>query len=134
MVSLKFVNRITPQISKTPAHLNGAFPDTSHGWADGFIEEGDGARVGIIVATSDGGATWAVVHKTTMTLRDIAFPDILNGWAVGGDPPTILATADGGGTWKLQTSGIEDDPKSHFAAGNVKRPPSPMSRGASPTC
>ena len=108
---------ITPQISNTLAILNGvAFPDTLHGWAEGFIEEGDGTRVGIIVATTDGGATWAEVHKTTMTLRDIAFPDIHNGWAVGGEPPTILATADGGATWKSQTSGIEDDRKSMFAA------------------
>jgi photosystem II stability/assembly factor-like uncharacterized protein len=108
---------ITPQISNTFAILDGvAFPDTRHGWAEGFIEKDDGTRVGIVVATSDGGATWAKVHETTMTLRDIAFPDIHNGWAVGGDPPTILATADGGGTWKSQTSGIENDPGSFFAA------------------
>jgi hypothetical protein len=52
---------------------------------EGAIEKGGGTRVGIIVATSDGGATWAEVHQTTMTLRDIAFPDILHGWAVDGD-------------------------------------------------
>src|SRR5664279_3131319 len=89
---------ITPQISHTLANLNGvAFPDTCHGWAEGYVEKGEGARIGIILATSDGGATWAEIHETTMTLRDIAFPNILNGWVVGGGPPTILATADGGG-------------------------------------
>ena len=108
---------ITRQISNTLANLNGvAFSDTRHGWAVGAIEKDNGPRVGIIVATSDGGATWAVVHQTTMTLRDIAFPDTQHGWAVGGNPPTILATADGGGTWKPQTSGIEDHPRSHFTA------------------
>ena len=108
---------ITPQISKTLANLNGvAFPDKSHGWAEGAIEKGDGTRVGIIVATSDGGATWTEVLETTMQLRDIAFPDILHGWAVGGDPPTILATVDGGGAWRPQTSGIEDDLVALFTA------------------
>jgi hypothetical protein len=67
-----------------------AFPDRSHGWAEGTIDKGDGTRVGIIVATSDGGATWTEVFETTMQLRDIAFPDRSHGWAVGGDtlPPS----------------------------------------------
>jgi photosystem II stability/assembly factor-like uncharacterized protein len=114
--AIRGVMSITPQISNTPANLNGvAFPDAGHGFANGAIEI-DGNRVGIIVATSEDGATWAEVHKTTTTLRDIAFPDILHGWAVGGGPPTILATADGGRTWKPQTSGIKDDPGSLFTA------------------
>jgi photosystem II stability/assembly factor-like uncharacterized protein len=108
---------ITPQISNTLANLNGvSFPDTCHGWAEGYIEKGDNVRAGIIVATSDGGATWAEIYETTMTLRDVAFPDVLHGWVVGGNPPTILATADGGGTWAPQTSGIEDDPGASFGA------------------
>src|SRR5258705_12004159 len=90
---------ITPQISNSLANLNGVpCPDARHGWAEGFFKEGDGTRVGIIVRTSDGGAHWHQVFETTGTLRDIAFPDILHGFAVGGNPPTILATADGGAT------------------------------------
>lgn len=108
---------IMPQISNTLANLNGvAFPDTSHGWAEGAIAKEDGTRVGIVVATADGGTHWTQVLQTTMQLRDIAFPDLLHGWVVGGNPPTILGTVDGGRTWNPQTSGIEGDPGAILAS------------------
>jgi photosystem II stability/assembly factor-like uncharacterized protein len=63
---------------------------------------------GTILATTDGGATWA---KRTSGyhgwLADVAFADREHGWTVGGNQPsgaTVLATTDGGATWQTQTT------------------------------
>jgi len=52
------------------------------------------------VRTANGGASWTRTHPTAVTLNGVAFPDTLNGWAVGGNG-TILGTHDGGRSWYL---------------------------------
>jgi photosystem II stability/assembly factor-like uncharacterized protein len=64
---------------------------------------------GVIVASSDGGATWtARTSGTAQDLHAVAFADATHGWAVGAGG-TILATTDGGATWAPQTSGTGSD-------------------------
>ncbi|MEI6449710.1 MAG: S8 family serine peptidase [Actinomycetes bacterium] len=73
------------------------FVDATQGWAVG---EG-----GLILATSDGGATWNAQSSGTLaTLWGVDFSDATHGWAVG-DGGLILATSDGGDTWSAQSSG-----------------------------
>lgn len=67
------------------------FADANNGWAAG--------QSGIILHTSDGGATWSFqTSGTTQPLLDIAFWDANNGWAAGGNA-TLLRTTNGGTTW-----------------------------------
>ncbi|MFB0516874.1 MAG: YCF48-related protein [Candidatus Neomarinimicrobiota bacterium] len=68
------------------------FVDTNHGWAVG--------EWGIILCTSNGGASWEVQqnHTSDAHLIDIDFADALNGKALGAEG-TLLHTKDGGLTW-----------------------------------
>lgn len=73
------------------------FVDDNRGWAVG--------GAGTIVATKDGGTSWAAqTSGTTYSLFDVTFVDADRGWAVGG-AGTILSTTDGGVTWTAQSSG-----------------------------
>jgi photosystem II stability/assembly factor-like uncharacterized protein len=57
---------------------------------------------GIILASSDGGATWSQqTSSVDSTLFGISFADAQHGWAAGIDS-VLLATADGGMTWRKQ--------------------------------
>ncbi|MCX6374098.1 MAG: S8 family serine peptidase, partial [Actinobacteria bacterium] len=77
-----------------------AFVDAVHGWAVG---EG-----GLILATSNGGATWSTQTSGTLaTFWGVAFSDATHGWAVGEDG-LILATSNGGATWSRQTTGTSE--------------------------
>lgn len=82
-------------------HLFGVdFVDPSHGWAVG--------KSGEIIATSDGGRTWASqTSGTTEDLEGVSFVDRQHGWIVG-EGGTILATSDGGEHWAAQTSGTTE--------------------------
>lgn len=74
------------------------FISTTVGWA-----VGDG---GVIVKTTDGGATWVVqTSGVNVELNGIFFSDSTHGWAVGATG-TILVTSDGGTTWTPQSSGV----------------------------
>jgi len=53
---------------------------------------------GIILATTDGGATWNTQMSSGGWLHGVAFANTVDGWAVG-DSGTILATTDGGAHW-----------------------------------
>jgi photosystem II stability/assembly factor-like uncharacterized protein len=65
---------------------------------------GDG---GTVLATKDGGATWAAQSSgTTRLLNSVAFCGASTGWAVG-EGGIILGTADGGATWKRQDSHVD---------------------------
>jgi photosystem II stability/assembly factor-like uncharacterized protein len=91
-----------------------AFSDSLHAWAVGYLDTDpdpfDSALRPVIVATSDGGATWRsqTVPPGVGELEDVAFVDGLHGWAVGGDTsgdpwtPLTLSTSDGGATWNKQ--------------------------------
>jgi photosystem II stability/assembly factor-like uncharacterized protein len=90
----------TPETSGTTQLLTSvAFRDASHGWVAGTY--------GTLLATADGGSTWASQTNPDPSLYDlngIAFSDTGHGWAVGKNG-TILATVDGGAHWALQASG-----------------------------
>ncbi len=67
----------------------------------------------VILATSDGGATWKAQDASgagnDAELRSVTSTDAAHGWAVGYavgraplGGPLVLATSDGGATWKAQ--------------------------------
>lgn len=82
--------------------------------------------LGVILKTTDGGATWVsladrqnnlVSSATKFTslrevvatdFNDVFFANAQQGWVVG-DVGTIITTADGGTTWSLQASEIGKD-------------------------
>ena len=78
-----------------------AFADATHGWVVGGeeIDHPGGPYPGdLILATTDGGATWKVQQRgggSDQGMTAVAFADATHGWAVdaGG---TILATSTGG--------------------------------------
>jgi photosystem II stability/assembly factor-like uncharacterized protein len=89
--------------------------DASRAWAVGVDTDKYGSPTApVIVATSDGGATWkaqdAISAGSSTQLRSVTFADAMHGWAAGvqgedsstASVPIILATSDGGTTWKKQ--------------------------------
>jgi photosystem II stability/assembly factor-like uncharacterized protein len=61
------------------------------------------SRGGLILRTTDGGATWTSQSSgTTLPLYGVSFVDANTGWAVG---YTILHTTNGGATWRNQGYG-----------------------------
>ena len=85
--------------SGTTAGLNAvAGAGVRDGWAVG--------AGGVILRTTDGGATWVSQSSGVLTgLSGVAFADAGDGWAVGAGG-VILHTTDGGGTWVSQSSGV----------------------------
>jgi photosystem II stability/assembly factor-like uncharacterized protein len=84
----------TQMIVPTRALLTGvSFPDARHGWAVGHD--------GVILATTDGGSTWARQDdgKDLETVYlDVLFLDVTHGFAVGAYGKFLL-TSNGGQTW-----------------------------------
>jgi len=71
-----------------------SFPDPQHGFIAG--------EFGTLLATSDGGQTWANLEVgTDKTLFGVSFATPERGWLVGIDG-LILRTRDGGRTWEVQ--------------------------------
>jgi len=71
-----------------------SFADSQHGWAVGHW--------GVVLATSDGGETWAVQRKDVQVDRPlfaVHFFDARNGVAVG-LWSLVLVTNDGGASWR----------------------------------
>jgi len=88
--------------------LNGiTFADSSHGTAVGV----DTCHRGVVLQTSNGGATWVrrTVPPGTYRLNGVSQPDACHAWAVGdtfsqyGGPGTAIATSNCGATWSRQT-------------------------------
>jgi photosystem II stability/assembly factor-like uncharacterized protein len=82
------------------------FLDSQTGWATAILG-------GEILRTTDGGSNWSIVNvNSSYALRDIAFVDANNGWAVGADltnfpisvNSVLLHSNDGGGTWTTQST------------------------------
>jgi len=106
-----------------PAGLSGVdFHSIAATGAQSAVAVGDGfvnnLYQGVIVATADGGRTWAT-HTLPQTppryLHDVAFGDGTHGWAAGLSCPApnpctgvLYGTADGGATWVLQASYGDD--------------------------
>ena len=80
----------SPQPIGEITNLNAvAFVDAQHGWAAGQ---------GVIITTSDGGATWTRQYSGPAGIASLDFVDASHGWAVAlGDG--LLRTTDGGVTW-----------------------------------
>jgi len=71
------------------------FSDAQHGWAVG--------QWGVILATTDGGETWALQRSDTsidQPLFTVYFQDAQHGWAAG-LWSLLLKTDDGGRTWAV---------------------------------
>ncbi|MBS1658915.1 MAG: T9SS type A sorting domain-containing protein [Bacteroidetes bacterium] len=65
----------------------------------GFAAGGDGATLGFIAKTNDGGVTWTSTSISgTILLRSIAFVDENTGY-ICGHSGVLLKTTDGGNTW-----------------------------------
>ena len=91
--------------------LAAAFSNARCGWVVGWAQmdingRPEGGDVNVILATTDGGATW---HKqpsgTDYELFGIACASTTKAWAVGGfglDKGIITASTDGGDRWKTQ--------------------------------
>ena len=93
-----------------------SFVDPTHGWVVGMKADDGGAQVGtVILATSDGGATWHVQRSSTAkistsALNSVSFVDAKHGWAVGfkdlsgkvAPSALVQATSDGGASWHDQ--------------------------------
>jgi photosystem II stability/assembly factor-like uncharacterized protein len=87
-----------------------AFANAKQGWVVGATTldingKPLGGDVNIILATTDGGATWKQQPSgTDSELDDVACVDATHAWAVGGIPAdgVILATTDSGASWKRQ--------------------------------
>jgi photosystem II stability/assembly factor-like uncharacterized protein len=87
------------------------FVDAQNGWIVGGDTDDD-LESGLLLRTTDGGATWTQVPvDTKQTLTDVFFVDAQRGWLVGATeddasggagPSQILATDDGGATWRPQ--------------------------------
>ncbi len=101
------------QDASTTYDLGGVdFVDLTHGWAVGLQttenDEGTWDHDGMILATTDGGATWhKQFSRAEALVASVDFSDLSHGWAVGGKG-TILATSDGGATWVTQDSSTKE--------------------------
>lgn len=88
------------------------FIDQDKGWAVG--------GTGVLLSTSDGGATWTAMRKPTDdALRDVFFTDENNGWLIcersvyqlktrDEQRTYLMITSDGGDTWRR--FGLSQDP------------------------
>ena len=94
------------------ASLNSVrFVDSTHGWAVGDSYDASAYGTSVILATTDGGATWSAQDPGSAgiggSLKSVFFIDAAHGWAVGDSfdasgyyaGPVMLATTDGGATW-----------------------------------
>ncbi len=86
--------------------------DDYHGWAVG---KDWGAGRGLILHTSDGGATgwYTQAVNTTNEFYSVYFLDTQRGWTVGA-AGTVRVTTDGGVTWEARNSGTTEDLKRVF--------------------
>jgi photosystem II stability/assembly factor-like uncharacterized protein len=80
--------------------LAAACADRRHVWLGGL--RGPDGKGAVIVASSDGGATWKTQYADSLPenlVSAIAFADDVHGWAVT-EYSQVLATTDGGAHWK----------------------------------
>jgi photosystem II stability/assembly factor-like uncharacterized protein len=91
------------------------FVDKKTGWAAGDAPTGKSVEVrGIVLGTTDGGATWKELTDASgkgapYAINDVYFLDKTEGWAAGGnqenrEEDVLLHTTDGGRTWLRQAT------------------------------
>jgi photosystem II stability/assembly factor-like uncharacterized protein len=98
------------QTSKASEDLYDVFFDDAGrlGWAVG--------SGGVVLSTTDAGATWTRRAPTTFTLRGVWFTSAREGWAVGGGG-TVLHTLDAGLAWaRLANTASGEDLKDVYFA------------------
>jgi photosystem II stability/assembly factor-like uncharacterized protein len=87
------------------------FVDAMHGWVAGHdvcAYPPTPACHGVLLATSDGGATWTQTSPTTEWIDAVAFASPSDGWALGVEECNacdvwhLLRTNDGGLTWQSE--------------------------------
>jgi len=102
----------TQRIVPARAMLTGvSFPDGQHGWAAGHD--------GVILATADGGATWARQDgggELDTIYLDVLFRDARHGCVVGAYGK-FLFTADGGRTWTAERPDADEVHYNRIVAG-----------------
>ena len=85
------------------------FVDDEVGWVAGYLGAGLGSRQ-VLLATSDGGAHWAVrsLGDAGTRFQGIAFLDAHRGWAIASYRRlgAVLVTNDGGATWAVDGCGV----------------------------
>ncbi len=99
-----------PQASSAGFLQGPRFVDATHGWMVlGIGAGGAGQRVGGVITTADGGATWqqSGVEPFPKDPRGVWFVDVRHGWATSGSlvkrgPDELYRTNDGGRTWERQ--------------------------------
>jgi photosystem II stability/assembly factor-like uncharacterized protein len=74
--------------------------DAARGWLVGYTATG----LGVVYATTDGGATWVLNVITPHGLWAVDFPDKEHGW-VAGAGGALYSTSDGGASWHDLSSG-----------------------------
>src|SRR5258708_7270284 len=89
----------TSSFAQSGWYLQNPLPQGNTLWAVAALDASIGLVAGvegIILSTTDGGASWTLqLSGTGYTLWGISFVDPNTGWAVG-DFGTILSTTDGG--------------------------------------
>ena len=77
------------------------FVDSAHGWLNLNITSSSNFRLGIVLATSDGGDHWRVLPRCPRIAGSVYFTNERQGWLVGGPGDhEIYATWDGGTNWQ----------------------------------
>jgi photosystem II stability/assembly factor-like uncharacterized protein len=79
------------------------FVSARQGWVVG---------AGHVLATTDGGQTWAQQYSGPAQLDQVDFVDARNGWAVG--LTSLLRTTDGGATWAAAQDPCQSIRSVHF--------------------
>ncbi|MGH9131247.1 MAG: WD40/YVTN/BNR-like repeat-containing protein [Acidimicrobiales bacterium] len=76
-----------------------AFPGANQGWAVSAFS-------GVIIHTTDGGATWTQQLPATSPITAIDFTSAATGWGVGtaADEGAVLRSDDGAGSWSVVAS------------------------------
>jgi len=102
-----------PLSAEDAAHFGGTaaldFADAAHGWAMLRLTSSSNFSIGLLFATSDGGATWTKLPDPPLG-DPVRFTSATDGWLTGG--PTgrsQFATHDGGRTW--QPSAVPPPPE-----------------------
>jgi photosystem II stability/assembly factor-like uncharacterized protein len=110
-----------PSLTSGPCCPTLDFTDEQHGWLVYRDSTPDGAEVGVLLQTIDGGATWTqlpllpAVPVRRAFIGDLAvhFVDTSRGWFVGTDSAgaeRLYLTRDGGSHWSVQAlPGVAND-------------------------